>query len=249
MGKSIMNNLRKAAVIAWKDSKLYYFSAPTIMMGLLFPVLMFLTFWIGRELSVSDALPGLAALTVFFSGSSIGVTTLALERTKGTFDTQLAMPVSLLTIVLGKTIASFLYGFAITIIPIGILALLSQSQIESPILLLVSIAFSALASAGLGMVLSATARHVHEAMMPLNIIRIPMMFISGLFAPITSLPTFLQGIAYIVPLTHTVSSFQYAILGQWSMETFLVGIGVLALYAVLFLVIAAKRLEKSLEKG
>ena len=249
MGESMMNNLRKAVAIAWKDSKIYYFSAPTVMMGLLFPVLMFLTFWIGRDLSVYEALPGLAALTAFFSGSSIGVTTLALERTKGTFDTQLAMPVSLLMIVLGKTIASFLYGFTITIIPVGILALLSQSRIASPILFLVSITFSALASAGLGLVLSATARHVHEAMTPLNIIRIPMMFISGLFAPITNLPSFLQGIAYIMPLTHTVSSLQYAILGQWNMETFLASVGVLALYAVLFLIIAAKRLGKSLEKG
>ncbi|MFW6117654.1 MAG: ABC transporter permease [Thermoproteota archaeon] len=241
-----MNKLRKAARIAWKDSKIYYFSAPTVMMGLLFPVLMFLTFWIGRGLSVSEALPGLAALTAFFSGSSIGVTTLALERTKGTFDTQLAMPVSHLTLVLGKTIASFLYGFTITIIPVGLIAVVSQSRVVSPLLLLVGIAFSALASAGLGMVLSATARHVHDAMAPLNIIRIPMMFISGLFAPIASLPTLLQGIAYIMPLTHTVISLDYAILGVGGIQSFLVGIGALTFYAVLFLVVASKRLEKSM---
>jgi len=247
MGKNTVKNLRKAVRIAWKDTRIYYFSAPTVMMGLLFPVLMFLTFWIGRGLSVSEALPGLAALTAFFSGSSIGVTTLALERTKGTFDTQLAMPVSLLTIALGKTIASFLYGFIITVIPVGVLVLLSKSQVANPMLLLVSVAFSALASAGLGMVLSASARHVHEAMTPLNLIRIPMMFISGLFAPITSLPSVIQGIAYIMPLTHTVSSLQYAILGLGDIQTFFVNIGVLTLYAVFFLITAAKRLEKSLE--
>ena len=243
----MMSDLRKAIQIARKDTKIYYFSAPTVMMGLLFPVLMFLTFWIGRGLSISEALPGLSALTVFFSGSSIGVTTLALERTKGTFDTQLAMPVSLLTIALGKTIASFSYGLVITIIPVGILALVSQCQIMNPGLFLVSIAFSALASAGLGMALSATAKHVHEAMTPLNLIRIPMMFISGLFTPIANLPIFIQGIAYIMPLTHCVSSLQYAILGSGNIQTFFINLGVLILYAVLFLIIAAKRLEKSLE--
>ncbi len=243
----MVDDLRKATCIAWKDVRIYYFSAPTVMMGLLFPVLMFLTFWIGRGLSVSQALPGLAALTAFFGSSSIGVTTLALERTKGTFDTQLAMPVSLLTITLGKTIASFLYGLTITIIPVGILALLAQHQIANPILLIVSIAFSALASAGLGMVLSAAARHVHEAMTPLNLIRIPMMFISGLFTPIANLPSVIQGIAYVIPLTHTVSSLQYAILGLGSVQSFLLNIVVLALYAVLFLIVASKRLEKSLE--
>ena len=247
MRKDKLNNLKKAAFIAWKDVKIYYFSPPTVMMGLLFPVLMFLTFWIGRRLSVSEALPGLAALTVFFGSSSIGVTTLALERTKGTFDTQLAMPVSLLTIILGKTIASFLYGFMITIIPVGILVVVSQFQIANPMLLLVSIVFSALGSAGLGMILSASARHVHEAMTPLNLIRIPMMFISGVFAPITSLPSFLQGIAYIMPLTHTVSSLQYAFLGLGNIQMFIMNIGALVFYAILFMIIAAKRLEKSLE--
>ena len=247
MRKNAVKNLRKAAYIAWKDVRIYYFSTPTVMMGLLFPVLMFLTFWIGRGLSVPEALPGLAALTVFFGSSSIGVTTLALERTKGTFDTQLAMPVSLLTIILGKTIASFLYGFTITIIPVGILAVVSHHQVASPLLLLISIAFSAIASAGLGMILSASAKHVHEAMTPLNIIRIPMMFISGIFAPITSLPTILQYIAYIMPLTHTVSSLQFALLSLGNMQTFFVNIGVLFLYTVVFMVIAAKRLEKSLE--
>ena len=246
MGRNAVRDLSKAIWIAWKDTRIYYFSAPTVMMGLLFPVLMFLTFWIGRGLSISEALPGLAALTAFFSGSSIGVTTLALERTRGTFDTQLAMPVSLLTITLGKTIASFLYGFTITVIPVGVLALISRYQVVSPILLLVSVAFSALASAGLGMVLSASARHVHEAMTPLNLIRIPMMFISGLFVPITSLPSFLQGVAYVMPLTHCVSSLRYAILGIGDIQTFFLNVGVLALYAVFFLVVAARRLERSL---
>jgi len=244
---NFVKSLRKAARIAWKDMKIYYLSPPTVMMGLLFPVMMFLTFWIGRGLSVSEALPGLAALTVFFSGSSIGVTTIALERTKGTFDTQLAMPVSLLTIALGKTIASFLYGFMITIIPVGFLASLSQHQIANPMMFLVSVAFSALASAGLGMALSASAKHVHEAMTPLNLIRIPMMFISGLFVPITSLPKVLQGLAYFMPLTHIVSSLYYAILDLGDIRTFLTNMGVLTLYAVFFLIIATKRLEKSLE--
>ncbi|OYT66373.1 hypothetical protein B6U74_00895 [Candidatus Bathyarchaeota archaeon ex4484_205] len=243
----MLKNLRKAVQIAWKDTRIYYFSTPTITMGLLFPLLMFLTFWVGRGLSISEALPGLAALTVFFSGSSIAVTTLALERTKGTFDTQLAMPVSLLIIALGKIIASFLYSFIITIIPVLALVFLSQPQVVNLALFFVSVIFSALASAGLGMLLSASARHVHEAMTPLNLIRIPMMFISGLFAPITSLPGVLQGVAYIMPLTHTVNSLQYAILGLGDIHTFLINIGVLVVYAVIFLIVATKRLENTLK--
>ncbi len=214
-------------------------------MGLLFPGMMFLTFWIGRGLSLSEALPGLAALSSFFGGSSIGVTTIALERTKQTFDTQFAMPVTPLTLVLGKTIASFFFGFTIAILPIGILTLFLQGVSARLVLLVPSIAFAALAAGGLGMTLSAGSHHVHDAMTPLNIIRIPMMFISGLFLPISSLPSFLQPIAYLLPLTYSVLSLKYIVLGQGSMQLFLGCIGGLAIYTIVFLFIAAKRLERS----
>lgn len=247
MNRPLVTQLRKAARIAWKDSKIYYFSPPSLMMGLLFPGMMFLTFWIGRGLPLLQALPGLAALTAFFGGSSIGVTTIALERTKRTFDTQLAMPVSLLTLVLGKTIASFLFGFTISIIPISLLTLFSQGYSVRVLLLIPSIAFAALAAGGLGMTLSAGAQHVHEAMTPLNIIRIPMMFISGLFLPITNLPNILQPVAYLMPLTYSVLSLKYVVLQQGTMQMFLGCIGGLTLYTAVFLFIATKRLEKSLE--
>lgn len=51
MSGKLVNQLRKAARIAWKDSKIYYFSPPSLMMGLLFPGMMFLTFWIGLDRS------------------------------------------------------------------------------------------------------------------------------------------------------------------------------------------------------
>lgn len=247
MNKKIVNKFRKAMRIAWKDSKIYYFSPPSLMMGLLFPAMMFLTFWIGRGMSLSEALPGLAALSSFFGGSSIGVTTIALERTKQTFDTQFAMPVTPLILVLGKTIASVLFGFTIAIVPISILALFIQDYTIKLFLLVPSIAFAALAAGGLGMTLSAGVEHVHDAMTPLNIIRIPMMFISGLFLPISKLPSFLQSIAYFMPLTYSVLSLKYILLDLGSMRIFLGCIGGLAIYTIVFLIIAAKRLERSLE--
>lgn len=247
MIKKIVNKLRKAIRIAWKDSKIYYFSPPSLIMGLLFPAMMFITFWIGRGLSLSKALPGLAALSSFFGGSSIGVTTIALERRKRTFDTQFAMPVTALTLVLGKTIASVMFGFTTAIIPISILALFIQGYTMKLFLLVPSITFAALAAGGIGMTLSAGAEHVHDAMTPLNIIRIPMMFISGLFLPISKLPSLLQSIAYLMPLTYTVFSLKYTLLDIGSIKMFLGCIGGLAIYTIVFLFIAAKRLKNSLE--
>jgi len=244
--RATLRNLRKALLIAWKDSKIYYFSMPSLMMGLLFPGMMFVMFWLGRGMSLSDALPRLAALTAFFGGSSIGVTTIALERTQRTFDTQLAMPVSLFTLVLGKTIASFLFGFLVAAAPVAILLPFAGSGIQSPPLLIIAIAFSALSAAGLGMLLSAAARHMHEAMTPLNVIRIPMMFISGIFIPISAMPVTAKVAAYLMPLTHSMLSIRYAILGEGALRVYLLSLCGLSAYSLVFVAAAARRLGKSL---
>jgi ABC-2 type transport system permease protein len=45
---------------------------------------------------------------------------------------------------------------------------------------------------------------VGNIMMPLNFVRIPLLFISGVFIPIQELPLVGQAIAYLSPLTHTL---------------------------------------------
>ncbi len=247
MGKNTLSkNIIKSFYIAWKDLRIYYSSPAALMMGLLFPILMFLTFWLGRNLPLSVALPGLAALTVFFGSSSIAVTTLALERAKNTFDTQISMPVPLIFLIIGKTIASCIYGFVITIIPISILALIAKSP-TNYFMFLTALTASSLCSSGLGMLLAATAKRVHEAMTPLNIIRIPMMFISGIFLPIESFPRYLQIIAYLMPLTYVVDSLKYSLIMQGTVKSYITDMVALIIFSAVFLVIATKRLNDTLK--
>jgi ABC-2 type transport system permease protein len=45
---------------------------------------------------------------------------------------------------------------------------------------------------------------VGNIMMPLNFVRIPLLFISGVFIPIEGLPLIGQAVACLSPLTHTL---------------------------------------------
>jgi ABC-2 type transport system permease protein len=75
---------------------------------------------------------------------------------------------------------------------------------------------------------------VGQVMMPLNFVRIPLLFISGVFTPIRELPIWMQVVSMLSPLTHTVELARYALGG----ETFfgsLVNITILTIYATIFL--------------
>jgi len=53
-----------------------------------------------------------------------------------------------------------------------------------------------------------------QVMMPLDFVRIPLLFISGVFTPIRELPTWMQAVSMLSPLTHTVELARYATGGE-----------------------------------
>ena len=116
--KRLLKDSRVAWTIAEKDIRIYYAKPPSLMFGILFPFSMFLSFVIGRNIPVDRAIPILVAQTLFFASSSIGPITIPMERRVRTFERFLSAPVSLVTILLGKTIAGFIYGIVISLVPI-----------------------------------------------------------------------------------------------------------------------------------
>lgn len=74
-------------------------------------------------------------------------------------------------------------------------------------------------------------------MMPLNFVRIPLLFVSGVFIPVKDLPTL--GADAICVLTHSIELVR----GELGEENFfgsLVNIGVLSLYLVIFLIVGIR---------
>ena len=111
---------------------------------------MFLSFVIGRNIPVDRAIPVLVAQTLFFASSSIGPVTIPLERRIRTFDRFLSAPVSLSTVLLGKTIAGFIYGAGVSTIPILIGVTFLQSNVTDLAALIAGIVLSALGFAAMG---------------------------------------------------------------------------------------------------
>ena len=55
----VWQQLRRSLAIARKDIRIYYSKGPVVIFGVLFPVFLFLSFTIGRHLTVDFMIPGL----------------------------------------------------------------------------------------------------------------------------------------------------------------------------------------------
>jgi len=226
---------RVAWAITVKDMRTYYTRPPSIMFGILFPFSLFLSFSIGRNIPLASQIPVLISQTLFFSSSSIGPVVIPSERANQTFDRFLTSPVSLLSILMGKTMAGIIYGAGISIIPVLVGAAFFGSTIVNLGALLACFALSSFAFSALGiMFASIPGQTPGQVMMPLNFFRIPLLFISGVYTPILELPTSMQMVALISPLTHTVELARYA-LGEGVFFGPLLNIAILSAYAAVFL--------------
>jgi ABC-2 type transport system permease protein len=233
--KRLLKEMRVAWAIGEKDMRVYYLKPPSLMFGILFPFSIFLSFVIGRNMPIDRAIPVLIAQTLFFASSSIGPVTIPLERRIKTFDRFLSAPVSLMTVLLGKTIAGFIYGIGISVIPILVGVAFFQSTITDLPALTAGMILSASAFAAMGiMFASLPGQGPGQVLMPLNFVRIPLLFISGVFIPVKDLPTWGQVLSVFSPLTHTIDLVRGGLGGE-NFFGIPVSIAILSVYLAVFL--------------
>ena len=104
---------RGIAVVTEKNIRLYYTKPPVIIFGFLFPLFMFLAFYLGKEVDFYVFFPGLLAMFLFFIASSVGPLITPWEKQAGTYERLLSFPVSISTIILGDSAAGMIFGIMI----------------------------------------------------------------------------------------------------------------------------------------
>ena len=235
----LFKEIERAWAIGWKDIKVYYLKPPSLMFGVLFPFALFFTFTVGRKLSPDRILPILISQTVFWASSTVGPVVIPLERRMKTFDRYLSAPMSLLSVLLGKAMAGFFFGLTVSLIPLMLGIFWFSLPIVDVFAFTFGILLSCLAFAAMGiMFASVPTESVGNIMMPMNFVRIPLLFISGIFIPISELPPLGQNLAFFSPLTHTLLLIRKGMGGESFVFTPHVSIIVLALTSLLFLYVS-----------
>ncbi len=235
----VWQQIRRMLAIAVKDIRIYYSKGPVVVFGILFPVFLFLAFSVGRELTLDFMMPGLIGMVLFFTATSISPVVVPWEAQARTLERLMSSPLRLETIIAGDVFASFVFGTAISLVPV-IAALAMGVTISSPVLFALALLLAGLCFAALGNMFSVPPSNVPATVnMIAAAVRFPVIFISGIFIPLQQLPLWGQWLAYISPLTYFTDIARGCIQGQAHLSP-AVDIAVLTMFTVLFLTIAMR---------
>lgn len=240
------DDLRGIFYITLKDLRAYYLKPPNVSWGILFPLAFVLAFAIRDPKNVSDLVPGLLALTLLFSTSSMEAIVITFERRIGALERLLLAPVRLPALLAGKLLGGMVFGLLITLVVLIVAVLVyATGPIHWPVLALTML-LSAAAFSALGALISVSVKEVFEAQTLANMFRFPMMFLGGIFLPLADLPHGLQIVARALPLTYTVEALRVALRGG-SLTTAALDIGVLLAFTAVYFMLAVRVLAHRIE--
>jgi len=248
-----MQRLRDELAQAWavtiKDMKVYYLRPGMIMFGLFMPFFMFFSFSVQREMAAAQGVARLLALTTFFTAAAAGPFIIPLERRLGTYDRLLAAPMSLLTLLLGKTAVGAIFAIGVSAVALLGGVVIFGTSIAQPWLLAAGVLLGSFSFSALGLIFgSIPTRNPGDVMMPSTLLRWGLLFISGVFVPLAEMVPAARAVAYLSPLTYAQDLMNHAVLGMGLLNPWL-DLAVLMLTGVVFLLPSIKMHQRSRKLG
>jgi ABC-2 type transport system permease protein len=154
--------------------------------------------------------PALLAMFPFIVMFLVTSVTTLRERSSGTLERLLVMPMGKLDFLLGYAIAFGLVAALQALLAVTVSVGLLGLDIQGPVWLLglVAVADAVLGSA-LGLFVSAFAQTEFQAVQFLPLIVFPQILLCGLFVPRDSLPTVLSAISDVLPLSYAVDAMTH----------------------------------------
>ncbi|KKS50766.1 MAG: ABC transporter permease protein [candidate division WWE3 bacterium GW2011_GWE2_42_25] len=183
----ILEQLKRSWAITKKNLTVSFLRGPVIVFGIVMPAFLFVSFSLKRQISIESLIPGLLGMSLFFTVSSITPGIMPWETKMKTLERIISSPVKLWAIILGDVLSSFIYGILITI-PIFFVSslFLGKLIINIPIFLATILAAFCFSSLG-ELISSIPTDNPSNAMMLSTLIKFPLIFISGIFIPLTEM--------------------------------------------------------------
>lgn len=214
----ITDGLNRIWILTKKNISLYIKRGPVLIFGLMFPFFMTLSWVIGRDISISHVFIGIVSMTSFFTATAISPVVLPIETREKSLERILVSPISLKELLLGIVIASTLYSLIITSI-ITIIFILMFSIVFNSLLglflIFLGIVLMSILGSSLGLLAAANPTdRTSDVMLTINLIKFPLLFISGIFIPLQSLPSHLLFLSFFSPITFLADLLRYSVGGS-----------------------------------
>jgi ABC-2 type transport system permease protein len=227
-----------------KDIRNYYLKPPNISWGIIFPLSWSLMQLIrSPDGNILELLPGLISMSVLFGTTSMLAVTITFERSGRSFERLLLAPISLNLMVLAKIAGTILFGIFNAFVPVIFASFFIDLSAINWGLLLLAVLLIAITSSLTGLLIAVSAKQVFEAQTFSNFFRFPMLFLCGLFIPISSLPLFLRPVSFCLPLTYGTDILKGVIMGANILPP-LLSFGALLVFAVLLFLICRYNINR-----
>ncbi len=199
-------------------------------------------------LGAYNLVPGLIAMILFQTATSLTALSIVRERERGTIEQLIVTPIRNWELILAKIIPYILVSFLDMLLILLIGTLWFDVPIRGSLWLLFAMTgLYLLPTLGLGLLISTFARTQQQAQLMTMPILLPAMMLSGFIFPVASLPVFLQLVGEIFPLP--ISYICCAVLSSKGLASQMImpQIIALAVFAVVLLGAAALRFSKKLD--
>ena len=210
--------MRGIWVIAYRDILRFIQDRPRLIGSFAMPLLFLVIFGAGFNRVIGSLAPGvdfiqfiypgIIAMTVL-TGSLMSGLSIVWDREFGFLREVLVAPISRNTVVIGKAVGTAVVtlaqGFVMLIlapvIGVHIDGMLVLKLI--PILIIISLCLS-----GLGILVASRMRSQQGFQMLVQIIIMPLVFLSGVFFPVNNVPAWLEVVSKVNPLTYGVDAIR-----------------------------------------
>ncbi|MDI9617884.1 ABC transporter permease [Methanothermobacter sp.] len=191
--------------------------------------------------------PAVLAMTIMFSCMFGMGQSIAGERERGELARLFMTPTSVSTVVGGKIISKLVIESGRAFLLLCVAIMLFGIKINGGMLLTVLLlVLTALCFVGFGIMISARVGTQEDYMQMVMPFAMPMMFVSGVFYPIETMPWVFQKLAYLVPLTYANDALRSVMLKGAGVGDIWLDLAVLVGFTLLFFAMGVTRFNRDI---
>ncbi|MFX0042755.1 MAG: ABC transporter permease [Candidatus Hodarchaeota archaeon] len=201
--------------------------------------------------SISYFTPAILCFIVFFFSFLLTMLAFLRERNQGTMERILTSPLTRGEVILGYILSHSILSIVQATSVILTTFLIFGAQIEYTVLSLIQayliIYLVVIGALGIGIFLSTLAKTEFQILQFIPLVIIPFMLLSGVWAPIETLPDWLQPVSQFIPLTYANLAMRDILLRKESFLDVPFALIVLLFFAVLMIALGTVKLNKKLK--
>jgi ABC-2 type transport system permease protein len=210
-------------VIAYRELVRFVQDRPRMLSSFSMPIIFLLIFGAGFGRLIGQMMPGvdyiqfmypgILAMTVLMTSVMSGIS-IVWDREFGFLKEVLVSPLSRTGVLAGKAVGAAIIaiiqgGIMLVLAPIvNVPITLGKVLALLPLLLILSLSLS-----GLGLLIGARMRSQQGFQIVMQLVIFPMMFLSGIFFPVSGVATWLQVLSKLNPVTYGIDAIRQVFLG------------------------------------